>query len=147
MLKKYARHIQWSLAGGWTTIVFAFLTSCTPSKINQCNELISIINQTSDDLQSIQSGGRANRQNAEQLTTELSQFVNNLDKNTQAMQAIGVDASLQPLKDQLVAAYQTALQNSRALTDAIKTKINPPLKLPSTSSTPPVRMKQNYSKP
>jgi hypothetical protein len=108
-----------------TSLTIGLLTSCGSSKIEQCNQLITIVNRTTDDLSTIQTNGKVNIQDAAQMSTELEVFVGKLTKNTQEMQAIGVSEPLKPLKDQLVAAYQTALKNSQALTTAIKTKDQP----------------------
>jgi aspartate ammonia-lyase len=109
--------------GGLLSI--GILTSCGSPKISQCNQLITIVNRTSDDLSTIQNSGKASLQDTAQMTQELETFVSKLTKNTQEMQAIGVESRLQPLKDRLVASYQTALQNSQTLTTAIKTKDQP----------------------
>jgi hypothetical protein len=106
-------------------LVIGLLSSCGSSKISQCNELITIVNRTSDDLSTIQTNGKVNLQDTAQMTTELETFVGKLTKNTEEMQSIGVSESLKPLKDRLVASYQTALKNSKTLTTAIKTKDQP----------------------
>ncbi len=108
-----------------TALAIGLLTSCGSSKINQCNQLITIVNRTSDDLSTIQTNGKVNLQDTAQMTTELETFVSKLTKNTEEMQSIGVEAAFQPLKDRLVASYQTALKNSKTLTTAIKTKDQP----------------------
>jgi hypothetical protein len=105
--------------------MIGLLTSCGSSKIDQCNQLITIVNRTTDDLSTIQTNGKVNIQDAAQMTTALEAFVGKLTKNTQEMQAIGVSETLKPLKDRLVASYQTALKNSQALTTAIKAQDQP----------------------
>jgi hypothetical protein len=105
--------------------MIGLLTSCGSSKIDQCNQLITIVNRTTDDLSTIQTNGKVNIQDAAQMTTALEAFVGKLTKNTQEMQAIGVSEPLKPLKDRLVASYQTALKNSQALTTAIKAQDQP----------------------
>jgi transcriptional regulator of heat shock response len=106
-------------------MAIGLLTSCGPVKISQCNQLITIINRTSDDLSSIQPSSQPNPQQAEQMAAQLAQFSDNLAKHIQEIQAIEVDRSLQPLKDQLVASYQTALKNSKDLTVAVKAQNQP----------------------
>jgi hypothetical protein len=122
-------HRNSALRSGFTLIgsilAIGLLTSCGSPKIGQCNQLITIVNRTTDDLSRMQTNGKANLQDTAQMTTELESFVGNLSKNTQEMQSIGVEPQLQPLKDRLVASYQTALKNSQALTEAIKTKNQP----------------------
>jgi ABC-type transporter Mla subunit MlaD len=108
-----------------TALAIGLLTSCSSSKVSQCNQLITIVNRTSDDLSTIQTNGKVNLQDTAQMTTELETFVSKLTKNTEEMQSIGVEAAFQPLKDRLVASYQTALKNSKTLTTAIKTKDQP----------------------
>ncbi len=108
-----------------TVFAIGLLSSCGSSKINECNQLITIVNRTTEDLSTIQTNGKVTMQDTAQMTTALETFVNKLTKNTQEMQAIGVSEPLKPLKDRLVASYQTALKNSQALTSAIKTKNQP----------------------
>jgi hypothetical protein len=108
-----------------TALAIGLLTSCGSSKVSQCNQLIMIVNRTSDDLSTIQTNGKVNLQDTAQMTTELETFVSKLTKNTEEMQSIGVSDGLKPLKDRLVASYQTALNNSKTLTTAIKTKDQP----------------------
>ncbi len=124
-LNRYSEPIRWGLLYGWTAMMIGLLSSCGSSKISQCNQLITIINRTSDDLSSIQVSGQARPEQADQMAAQLDQFGGNLEKHIQEMQAIGVDESLQPLKDQLVSSYQTALKNSKALTEAVKTQNQP----------------------
>jgi hypothetical protein len=99
------------------------LTGCK-SKISQCNQLITVVNQVSDDLNRIQTGIRtdAQRQNADQMAQQLEQFASRLDQQIKTMNGVNVDQSLQPFKQKLVTAYQTALSNSRALAIAVKSK-------------------------
>ncbi|MBE9028638.1 hypothetical protein IQ266_02555 [filamentous cyanobacterium LEGE 11480] len=119
------RRLQ-GFAWGLVAISIGLLTSCNSSpKIAQCNQLITIINRTSDDLSLIQAGGTVNIQEAAQMANNLEKFVTNLEQNIKEMQTIGVDPALKPLKDQLVTSYQTALKNSKALTTSIKTKNQP----------------------
>jgi hypothetical protein len=123
----------WHLNSTWRSrcallgslLAIGLLTSCGSSKVSQCNELITIVNRTSDDLSTIQTNGKVNLQDTAQMTTELETFVSKLTKNTEEMQSIGVEAAFQPLKDRLVTSYQTALKNSKTLTTAIKTKDQP----------------------
>ncbi len=124
-LSRYFEPIRWGLLYGLTAMTIGLLSSCGSSKISQCNQLITIINRTSDDLSSIQVSGQARPEQADQMAAQLDQFGGNLEKHIQEMQAIGVDESLQPLKDQLVGSYQTALKNSKALTEAVKTQNQP----------------------
>jgi ABC-type transporter Mla subunit MlaD len=123
----------WHLNSTWrlrcallgSLLSIGLLTSCGSSKVSQCNQLITIVNRTSDDLSTIQTNGKVNLQDTAQMTTELETFVGKLTKNTEEMQSIGVSEPLKPLKDRLVGSYQTALKNSKALTTAIKTKDQP----------------------
>ncbi len=115
----------WRTALMGSLLSIGLLTSCGSSKISQCNQLITIVNRTSDDLSTIQTNGKVNLQDTAQMTTELETFVGKLTKNTEEMQSIGVESALKPLKDRLVGSYQTALKNSKTLTTAIKTKDQP----------------------
>jgi hypothetical protein len=115
---------SWGFTLG-SIFTIGLLAGCGSPKIGQCNQLITIVNRTTDDLSRMQTNGKANLQDTAQMTQELESFVGNLTKNTQEMQSIGVEPRLQPLKDRLVASYQTALKNSQALTAAIKTKNQP----------------------
>jgi hypothetical protein len=112
------------LLGGLITAVS--LSGCE-TKISQCNQLITIVNQVSDDLGKVQTDVRASgpTQNADQMAAQLEQFTASLEKNTQTMGAIGVDAPLKPFQQNLVAIYKTALNNSRTLAVAVKAKNQP----------------------
>jgi hypothetical protein len=113
-----------------TLLPLTLLSGCD-RKVSECNQLITIVNRISDDLSKIQTdvktAGQATGQGqtADQMAAQLDQFVASLDKNTQEMVAIGVEPPLQPFQQKLVAAYKTALNNSRALTTAVKTKNQP----------------------
>jgi hypothetical protein len=132
-----------------SAVTIGLLTGCGSPKIAQCNQLITIVNRTSDDLSRVQTDSKVNLQDTAQMTIALETFVGNLTKNTQEMQTIGVEPALQPLKDRLVAAYQTALKNSQALTGAIKTKDQPgaqaALNQLSTASTTEAQLLQEVS--
>jgi hypothetical protein len=106
---------------GLAALCLSSLTACE-TKISQCNQLITIVNRTTDDLGQIQTDANVNIQNSVQMTAGLNQFVSKLEKNTQAMDAIGVDQALQPYKQKLVTGYKTALKNSRDLASAVKAK-------------------------
>jgi hypothetical protein len=118
------RRVLNGLLGGLITAVG--LSGCE-TKISQCNQLITIVNQVSDDLSKVQTDVRASgpTQDTDQMAAQLEQFTASLEKNIQAMGAIGVDAPLKPFQQNLVATYKTALNNSRTLTAAVKAKNQP----------------------
>jgi hypothetical protein len=109
---------------GLTILCLSSLTACE-TKISQCNQLITIVNRTTDDLAQIQTNAKVNIQNSEQMVAGLDQFVRKLEKNTQEMDAIGVDQPLQPHKQRLVSGYKVALKNSRDLVAAVRAKNQP----------------------
>jgi hypothetical protein len=97
------------------------------TKVSQCNELITIVNRVSDDLGQLQTDAKTNAsmQNTDQMAAQLEKFASSLEKNTQEMASIGVEAPLKPFQQSLVTTYKTALNNSRTLAVAVKAQNQP----------------------
>jgi hypothetical protein len=114
---------RWAYRFGTIACALTLLMGCE-TKVSQCNQLITVVNQVSEDLGRVQTDVRtgAQRQNADQMALQLEQFASRLDQQIKTMDSISVDQPLQPFKQKLVTAYKTALTNSRALAIAVKSK-------------------------
>jgi hypothetical protein len=105
-------------------LVTGLLNACGTSKVSQCNAFITQINATSQRLGQIQTPNSAttNPANTEALGQGLEEFAQALAKNIKTMEAIAVDAPMQPLKTRLIAAYKATETKTKALSQAIKTQ-------------------------
>jgi DNA repair exonuclease SbcCD ATPase subunit len=112
-------HRSIALLGAFA-VMSTLLSGCGESKVTQCNKLIGLANQATDEIKGLQQGGG---DSAEQKKQQLEKIANSLDSYTQKAQGLSIqDEQLKAFQKQLIDLYQQTRDNSRALLTAVNTK-------------------------
>jgi hypothetical protein len=104
-----------------TVVLTSFsLVSCGESKVSQCNKLISLANQATDEIKGLQQGGEDSTDAKKQ---QLEKIANSLDTYTKKAEGLSLqDEKLKDFQKQLTALYQQTRDNSRSLLEAVNKK-------------------------
>jgi uncharacterized membrane protein len=101
-------------------IVSTLLASCGESKVSQCNKLIGLANQATDEIKGLQQGGG---DSADEKKKQLEKIANSLDSYTKKAEGLSIqDEQLKAFQKQLITLYQQTRDNSRDLLTAVNTK-------------------------
>jgi uncharacterized membrane protein len=112
-------HRSIALLGAFA-IVSMLLASCGEGKVTQCNKLIGLANQATDEIKGLQQGGG---DSADEKKQQLEKIANSLDSYTKKAQGLSIqDEQLKAFQKQLIDLYQQTRDNSRALLTAVNTK-------------------------
>lgn len=112
-------HRSIALAGAFV-ILNTLLASCGESKVVQCNKLIGLTNQVTDEIMGLQQGGG---KSIDENKKQLEKIANSLDSYSKKAEAISLqDEQLKALQKQIIAMYQQTRDSSRALLTAANLK-------------------------
>ncbi|NJM49068.1 MAG: hypothetical protein HC860_25280 [Alkalinema sp. RU_4_3] len=105
---------------GAFAVVSTLLASCGEGKVAQCNKLIGLANQATDEIKGLQQGGG---DSADEKKKQLEKIANSLDGYTKKAEGLSLqDDQLKAFQKQLITLYQQTRDNSRALLAAVNTK-------------------------
>jgi uncharacterized membrane protein len=112
-------HRSIALLGAFA-VVSTLLASCGEGKVTQCNKLIGLANQATDEIKGLQQGGG---DSADEKKKQLEKIANSLDSYTKKAEGLSIqDEQLKAFQKQLITLYQQTRDNSRDLLTAVNTK-------------------------
>jgi hypothetical protein len=101
-------------------VMSTLLASCGESKVTQCNKLIGLANQATDEIKGLQQGGG---DTADAKKQQLEKIANSLDGYTKKAEGLSLqDEKLKIFQKQLIELYQKTRDNSRSLLKAVNAK-------------------------